>query len=116
MTSRIERHACGVERTSSVLVSSTADTPTESPWISRLKLALPGWRCGRLMVPSPMPPVRVVPLLPVLLRLLPLVPSRLPSSWVIAPGASEPPLPRPLRLLSLAKASARRSARSLALT
>ena len=46
MTSLIDRHACRLARTSSVLVSSTADTPTLSPPTSRVTAPLP---CSRLV-------------------------------------------------------------------
>ena len=45
MTSRIDFHACGVDRTSRLLVSSTADTPTLSPCTCSVTepLPLPLW-------------------------------------------------------------------------
>src|SRR5690606_40532428 len=55
ITSRIDCHACGLARTSSELVSSTADTPTSSPSTSRLTLALPS--CAAPSDISPPPPV-----------------------------------------------------------
>ena len=116
ITSRIERQACGVERTSRVLVSSTAETPTRSPSTSRLTLTLPDWRCGRFMLPLPEPlePLPgVEPKLLLLLLSMPRSPS-LPSCDGIAPGASDAGL-EPPRLPLLAKASLSRSARSRAL-
>ncbi|MNM59975.1 hypothetical protein D3C81_712420 [compost metagenome] len=111
ITSWIDRQACGVERTSNALVSSTADTPTWSPATSRLTLMLPCSRCGRLMLPSL--------LLAVLswLRLSCVAERLLSSSDGTAPGTSDggvlSRLPRGVLLEP--KTSARRSARSLAL-
>ncbi|MNI64545.1 hypothetical protein D3C73_1199960 [compost metagenome] len=119
ITSRIERQACGVERTSNVFVSSTADTPTRSPSTSRLMLTLPDWRCGRFRLPALLPLPLLLPPPTWLLKLLPLLASMprspsLPSCDGMAPGASDAE-PAPLRLPLLAKASLRRSARSRAL-
>src|SRR5690606_17106078 len=107
-TSRIERQACALERTSSVLVSSTVDTPTWLPSTSNDTEPLPGSRgssdnapslpppTGALLVPPSTPPSRISVEVSPGIRL---PASRLPPRW--------PPLPP--------NTSARRSASSLAL-
>lgn len=136
MTSRMDVHACGVERTSKVLVSATADTPTLSPSTSRVTAPLPLLRGDSCRLPLPSPPLLLpVPLLPpkllpeelpsllsptlppVMPELPPMLLSRLPnappSTLVSEPGASEA-LESPL-LLRPPNTSDNRSARSLAL-
>ncbi len=119
-TSRIERQARGVARTSRVLVSSTADTPTRSPSTCKVMLALPSLRSDRPnALPSPMLPEDAPPCPPksMVVVLLSMPPPRICTASV--PGISEtgesppdwrvPPPPAP-------NTSDRRSARSRALT
>ncbi|MCW0417615.1 hypothetical protein NB689_003369 [Xanthomonas sacchari] len=133
-TSRIERQACGVERTSRVLVSSTADTPTLSPCTSRVTLPLPDVRGDNCRLPLPRPPPLLPEelLLPRLSLLLPRLPPKLPPPRLLLSLPLKPPRPPPFNWLicepGISEAlesprlpppapntSARRSARSLAL-
>ena len=107
ITSRIDCHAAGLARTSSELVSSTADTPTSMPSTRRVTRPLPLPLFGRLP-PSPRPiaALEVPPL------------SSTPASWISVastPGIScGGPLP-PACWLPPPNTSDRRSARSRAL-
>src|SRR6478672_1851251 len=98
MTSLIERQAAPVERTSRVLVSSTADTPTLSPPTSSVTAPLPlpwlFWFSDRLPLPRPPVPDESplsLPFMPIPAELVPLV-SSIPESWIsvgLVPGISE---------------------------
>src|SRR5690606_1004724 len=129
-TSRIDFQAREVVRTSKVLASTTADTPTRSPSTSRGTLPLPFWRGSSCSVPSPSPPPLPVPPMPLSMPpesmspesskppspLPPALPEPIENGS--APGASDtlpsPPV-KPRELLPPPNTSDRRSARSLAL-
>ena len=108
ITSRIDFHCDGLARTSSELVSSTADTPTSAPSTLRVTLPLPLRLAGRVP-PSPRPVLTAALEVPDLSSMPPSLISVVPTPGIIE-GDSLPLLPLPPP-----NTSARRSARSRAL-
>src|SRR5690606_9626365 len=124
-TSRIDFQAVGVVRTSSALVSSSADTPTRSPSISSVTPLAPPRSWLSDIEPLPNPPPLLLPPLddPIAPIVSPSPPRPESPNWPpppptvagVSPGISEGPSPPPPeRRLPPPNTSDRRSARSRA--